>query len=140
MNLFGDLFPAENPYTDENGFEEEGAGCLDRQRRAEDIPDIAGIFRPVETELELHRNSGDNPESEVYQKQLAPEFGHAQPCLVSRCHILRLHPGRHYRQPERKRNENPMKHTGGRKLQLAERNYIHTSPLVKFYTAGVNPG
>src|SRR6185369_11121804 len=103
MHLFRDLLPAEDPDPDKYRFEEECYSRFNSEGGSEDIADVTGIFRPVEPELELHRNAGDDSERKVYEEELPPELRHLQP-------------GCHDRQAECQRDKDPVKHAGRRKL------------------------
>ena len=59
--------------------------ALDRERRAEDVADVARVRRPVHAELELLHDAGDDAEREVDEEELPEEAGQPQPPLVAAC-------------------------------------------------------
>ena len=65
--------PAEDPQADEGRLEEERHQPLHRQRRAEDVADVAGVQRPVHAELELLDDARDDADRHRDQEELAPE-------------------------------------------------------------------
>ena len=91
MHLLRNTSLAEDPDAQEGRFHEERHQRLDRERRAEDIAHITGIFRPVHAELEFLHNSGHNANGKVDQEQLPPEFRHFAPGLVPGLIIAGLH-------------------------------------------------
>ena len=79
----GEPVPAEDPEADEGRLEHERADPLDRERRAEDVPDVGGERRPVHPELELHHEPGRDPDREVDDEERPEELGQAEPLLVA---------------------------------------------------------
>ena len=68
MNFFGHAVFTENPDSQECGFHEEGQQSFHRQRSAENIAHVAGIFRPVHAELKFLHDAGDNADGKVDQE------------------------------------------------------------------------
>ena len=73
---------AEYPDTQEGGFQKESHQGFDGQRRAENVANVARIFRPVHAKLEFLDDARDNADGEVDQKQLAPELGQHAPGFI----------------------------------------------------------
>ena len=76
---FGSRAPAEDPQSEEGGFEEEGEQALHGQRCAEDVADEPRVLAPVHAELKLLHDPGRYADREVDQEQLAEELGQAIP-------------------------------------------------------------
>ena len=105
VNLRREPVPAEDPQPDEGRLEHERPEALDRERRAEDVPDVAREAGPVHAELKLHHEAGGDADREVDQEESPEEARHAQPLLVARPVPERLHHRQERRQPERQRDE-----------------------------------
>ena len=71
--------PAEDPQSEERRLEEEGDQAFERQWRAEDVADEAGVLAPVHAELEFLHDAGGDADREVDQEQLAEELGQPVP-------------------------------------------------------------
>ena len=68
--------PAKEEEADKGGFQKERHQAFNRQRGAENIPDIMRVIGPVGTKLEFHGDAGSHPQREIDTEQLAPETGH----------------------------------------------------------------
>ena len=112
--------PAEDPEADERRLEHERADPLDRERRAEDVPDVRREHRPVHPELELHDEAGRDADREVDQEERPEEPRQPQPPLVARAVPPRLHHREHRRQPERQRDEDEVEERRQRELPARE--------------------
>ena len=69
--------PAEDPQPEERRLEEERDQAFERQWRAEDVADEAGVLAPVHAELEFLHDSGGHADREVDQEQLPEELASA---------------------------------------------------------------
>ena len=83
--------PAEDPEPEERRLEEERSQPLDRERCAEDVPDVLRVDRPVHAELKLLDEAGGDADREVDQEERAEEAGQPVPALVAGAVPLRLH-------------------------------------------------
>ena len=110
MGFLGELVPAENPHADEDRFQEKSGRGLDGQQGSEDIAHVSRVLRPVGPELEFKGNTGHHAHGEVDQKELAPEFGHAQIGFISGLDIPAFHVGHQDREAQGKRYEEEVKH------------------------------
>jgi hypothetical protein len=73
MQALRQAVPAEDPEADEGRLQEEGEEALQRERRAEDVPDESRVVGPVHPELELLHDAGDHAHGEVDQEDLPEE-------------------------------------------------------------------
>src|SRR5271156_146534 len=123
----GQPTPAEDPQTDEGGFEKERGQALHRQRGTEHIADEAGELAPVHPELELLHDPGCHPDSEVDQEQLAEKFGEPIPGNVVGDDPCRLHDGDQRRQTYGERYEDEVVDGGDTELPPRHVNDVHLS-------------
>ena len=121
VDLLRQAVPAEDPQAKERRLEEERDERLHRERRAEDVADVARVFGPVHAELELLHDAGRDAEREVDEQQLAVELRESQPLLLAGSHPRGLHDRDQDRQAEGERDENEV--VDGRDAELPTREF-----------------
>ena len=119
------VLPAEDPQAEERRLDEERRQALDRERRAEDVADVARVRRPVHAELELLHDAGDDAEREVDEEELPEEARQPQPPLVARAVPRRLHPDEEPDEPDRQRDEEEVVERRDSKLPTREVERVH---------------
>ena len=124
MDALGEAAPAEDPQSEEGGFEEEGQEGLDSQRGAKDVADEAGVLGPVHAELELLHDAGGDAESEVNEKELAEETGCLQPVFLAGAVPRGLHDGDQQGQADRQRYEDEVVDGGDTELPSSDRDRV----------------
>ena len=80
----GNTPPAENPQSQESGFQEECDEAFKSQRAAEDITDHAGVLRPVHTELEFLDDTRGYAHGEVNNEDGAEKPRRSVPKVIFR--------------------------------------------------------
>ena len=121
--------PAEDPQSEEGGFEEERDQPLERQGRAEDVPDEPGVLAPVHAELEFLYEAGGHADREVDEEQFAEEPGQLQPVFLPGRHPHRLHDRHQWREAEGERNEDEVVNGGDPELPSGQIKSFHDSPV-----------
>src|SRR6266403_2367616 len=58
---------------DERALQEEGEHAFHRQRLSDDATGVFGKVRPIRSELEFHRNAGDDTDREIQSENLGPK-------------------------------------------------------------------
>jgi hypothetical protein len=121
----GQLVPSEDPQSQERRFQEEREQRLHGQRRPENVTDEAGVIRPVHPELELLGDSGDHPDREVDQEDLAPELRRPKVDRLAGVHPRCLHDRDEERHPDGDRDEQEVVDGGDTELPPGDPQRIH---------------
>src|SRR6266581_5443651 len=66
-------FLAPDQRTNERALQEEREHAFHRQRLSDHAAGVFGKIRPVRSELELHRNAGDDADREIESEDLGPK-------------------------------------------------------------------
>src|SRR6266436_8292225 len=66
-------FLAPDQRADKRALQEEREHAFHRQRLSDYAAGVFGEVRPVRSELELHRNAGDDADREIQSKDLGPK-------------------------------------------------------------------
>src|SRR5438067_10933554 len=73
MSARSEPFFAPAQCADERALQEEGEHAFHRQRLSDDATGVFGKVCPIRSELELHRNSGDDADREIQSENLGPK-------------------------------------------------------------------
>jgi len=125
-----DPVPAEEENGQKARFEKKGKDPLRGESAAEDVPDVAGVDRPVGAELELHDDAGSDAEGEDEPEDARPEFRHLQVELVFGFEIARLHDDQQHAEADAQRRKDVVKGDREGELQSRQQEYIHGITLV----------
>src|SRR5438128_3613778 len=73
MSARSESFLTPDQRTNERALQEEREHAFHRQRLSDDATGVFGKIRPVRSELEFHRNAGDDADREIESEDLRPK-------------------------------------------------------------------
>ena len=111
------LVPPKEHDCEEGRLHEKGQNPLDGKRRTENVAHKPRIIAPVGSELEFQNDTSGDTYRKINGEELHPELGRTLPELVFLDDIEGFHGSHNHRQPQRKRDENPMVTSGKSKLR-----------------------
>ena len=73
MSARAQSFLAPDQRADERALQEEGEHAFHRQRLSDHTAGVFGKVRPIRSELEFHRNAGDDADGKIKSENLGPK-------------------------------------------------------------------